>query len=221
MEENLQAGRLMNPMRTAFILLLLIGVAALAQTAESIALPPPDTSGGKPLMGVLKERKSERAFRTEKLSSQVLSNLLWAAFGINRPDGRRTAPSALNRQEIAVYVTLPEGVYLYDAKAHRLEKIISGDLRAATGTQPFVAEAFLNLVYVADYAMMPDTSDADKILYSGADTGFIGQNVYLYCASEGLATVIRAGIDRDALGKALKLRPTQKITLAQSVGYSK
>jgi SagB-type dehydrogenase family enzyme len=172
-------------------------------------------------MGVLKERKSERAFRTEKLSSQVLSNLLWAAFGINRPDGRRTAPSALNRQEIAVYVTLPEGVYLYDAKAHRLEKIISGDLRAATGTQPFVAEAFLNLVYVADYAMMPDTSDADKILYSGADTGFIGQNVYLYCASEGLATVIRAGIDRDALGKALKLRPTQKITLAQSVGYSK
>ena len=172
-------------------------------------------------MGVLKERKSERAFRAEKLSPQVLSNLLWAAFGINRPDGRRTAPSASNRQEIAIYATLPDGVYLYDAKAHRLEKIISGDFRAATGTQPYVAEASLNLVYVADYAKMPNLSDADKILYSAADTGFIGQNVYLYCASEGLATVIRASIDRDALGRALKLGPAQKITLAQSVGYPK
>jgi len=172
-------------------------------------------------MAVLKERKSERAFRGEKLSPQVLSNLMWAAFGINRPDGRRTAPSTLNWQEIAIYATLPDGVYLYDAKAHRLEKIISGDLRASTGTQPFAAEAPLNLVYVADYAKMPDTSDADRILYSAADTGFIGQNVYLYCASEGLATVIRAGIDRVALAKALKLGPTQKITLAQSVGYPK
>lgn len=217
----MQAGRSMNPIRTALTLLLLIGVAALAQTAGSIALPPPDTSGGKPLMGALKERKSERAFRAEKLSPQVLSNLLWAAFGINRSDGRRTAPSALNQQEIAIYAALPDGVYLYDAKAHLLEKIISGDLRAATGTQPFVAEAFLNLVYVADYAKMPDTSDADKIFYSAADTGFIGQNVYLYCASEGLATVIRGGIDREVLRKALKLGPTQKITLAQSVGYAK
>jgi SagB-type dehydrogenase family enzyme len=211
----------MNPKRIALILLLLTGVAALAQTADSIALPPPETSGGKPLIGVLKERRSERAFRAEKLSPQVLSNLLWAAFGINRPDGRRTAPSASNRQEIAIYAALPDGVYLYDAKAHRLEKIISGDLRAATGTQPYVAEASLNLVYVADYAKMPNLSDADKILYSAADTGFIGQNVYLYCASEGLATVIRASIDRAALGKALKLGPDQKITLAQSVGYPK
>ena len=118
-------------------------------------------------------------------------------------------------------ITRADGVYLYDAKAHRLEKIISGDLRAATGTQPYVAEATLNLVYVADYAKMPNLSDADKILYSAADTGFIGQNVYLYCASEGLATVIRASIDRDALGKALKLGHAQKITLAQSVGYPK
>lgn len=211
----------MNPKRTSLILLLLTGVAALAQTADSIVLPPPDTSGGKPLMRVLKERKTERDFRAQKLSPQVLSNLLWAAFGINRPDGRRTAPSAFNRQEIAIYAALPDGVYLYDAKALRLDKIISGDLRAATGTEAFVAEAYLNLVYVADYAKMPDTSDAEKVLYSAADTGFIGQNVYLYCASEGLATVIRGGIDRDALGKTLKLGPAQKITLAQSVGYPK
>jgi nitroreductase len=95
------------------------------------------------------------------------------------------------------------------------------DLRAATGTQPFVAEAAVNLVYVADYAKIGDTPDSDRILYSGAETGFIGQNVYLFCASEGLATVVRASIDRQALAKALNLRPEQRITLAQSVGYPK
>lgn len=198
-----------------------LSAGAAAQPLQPMRLPPPRMEGGMPLMNALKLRHSTREYSSRALPLQTLSDLLWAAFGINRPDGRRTAPSASNRQEIAIYATLPDGVYLYDAKAHRLEKIISGDFRAATGTQPYVAEAPLNLVYVADYAKMPNLSDADKILYSAADTGFIGQNVYLYCASEGLATVIRASIDRDALGRALKLGPAQKITLAQSVGYPK
>jgi SagB-type dehydrogenase family enzyme len=203
------------------VLVLLTGVPALAGTLDSITLPKPNTEGGKPLMQALNARKSGREFGAEKLPVQVLSNLLWAAFGVNRPDGHRTAPSASNRQTIEVYAVLPDGVYLYDAKAHRLDPVISGDLRAATGTQAFVAEAPLNLVYVSDYSKMPKASDTDKIFYSGAETGFISQNVYLYCASEGLTTVVRASVNRDALAQALKLPPDKKITLAQSVGYPK
>lgn len=207
--------------KRALSLVLLFGVFAVAETPDLTPLPKPNTTGGKPLMQALSERKSEREFSPEKLSPQVLSNLLWAAFGINRPDGRRTAPSASNRQIIDIYAVLADGAYLYNAKAHALEPVVSGDLRAATGTQAFVGDAPLNLVYVADYAKMTSGNDTDKWFYSGADTGFIGQNVYLYCASEGLATVVRASVNRDALAKTIKLRPDQKITLAQSVGYPK
>jgi SagB-type dehydrogenase family enzyme len=171
---------------------------------------------------VLKDRKSSREFSIEKLPIQVLSNLLWAAFGINRPDlGKRTAPSAVNWQEIDIYVAAADGLYLYDAKAHMLNPVLSEDIRALTGRQPFVKEAPLNLVYVADFSRMGKATNEDKEFYSAADTGFIAQNVYLYCASEGLATIVRALIDRPALGKVMKLRPDQKITLAQSVGYPK
>ena len=207
--------------RKAFAVVLFMGVAGFADTPQGIALPKPNTEGGKPLMQALNERKSAREFSVEKLSPQVLSNLLWAAFGVNRPDGRRTAPSASNRQEIDIYAVMSDGVYLYNAKANRLEPVISDDLRAATGTQPFVAEAALDLVYVADYSKMGNSSDAEKGFLSGADTGFVGENVYLFCASEGLATVVRASVDRGALAKALKLRPEQKITLSQTVGYPK
>ena len=203
------------------ILLVIIGVVSLAAPPESILLPKPTTQGGEPLMEALNERKSGREFSSEKLSLQVLSNLLWAAFGVNRPDGRGTAPSAANRQVIDIYAVLGEGAYLYDAKAHRLQPVVAGDWRAATGTQGFVAEAPLSLVYVADYSKMAKVSDADKVFYSAADTGFIGQNVYLFCASEGLATVVRASLNREALAKTLQLGPDQSIALAQSVGYPK
>ncbi len=206
-------------MKTALFALVLSAAAIAADVPQSIQLPKPDTKGGMPLMQALNGRKSGREFSPERLSPAMLSNLLWAAYGINRPDGRRTAPSANNRQTIDLYVTLPEGVYLYDPKEHRLDLVAAGDQRAATGTQPFVAEAPLNLVYVADYSRMPNSRDPDRLLYTGAETGFIGQNVYLFCASEGLATVVRASVDRDALAKALKLKAEQKITLAQTVGY--
>jgi SagB-type dehydrogenase family enzyme len=189
--------------------------------AESIALPAPRTEGGKPLMQVLNARHSTREFSTEKLSPQTLSNLLWAAFGVNRTDGKRTAPSAVNWQEMDIYVTLPEGAYLYDAKAHRLNLVAPEDLRAATGSQPFVGTAALNLVYVADMAKASKTSPENQAIWVPADAGFIAENVYLFCASEGLNVVVRGMVPRDTLAKALKLRPEQKIMLAQTVGYPK
>jgi len=169
-------------------------------------------------MSALNDRKTERTFSDQKLSMQTLSNLLWAAFGINRPDGRRTAPSAKNWQETDIYVATPDGVYLYDAKKNALDTVLTKDIRAMTGTQTYVKDAAVNLVYVSDYAKT-DEGGVDKQLLIGADVGLIAENVYLFCASEGLATVVRASIDRDALAKELKLRPEQKIILSQSVGY--
>jgi SagB-type dehydrogenase family enzyme len=194
---------------------------AAAQELKPVALPKPETTGGKPLMQALAERQSARQFSTQQLSPQVLSNLLWAAFGVNRPDGKRTAPSARNMQEIDIYVATAEGVYLYDAKANLLRPVAAGDLRGVTGMQEFVKTAPLNLIYVADTARMGSGSEADKTFYAGLDTGFISQNVYLFCASEGLATVVRGMIDRPGLVKALNLRPEQRPIVAQTIGYPK
>ena len=207
-------------MRKSFLIALISVGTMLAQDLKPIVLPPPQTDGGRPLMQVLKERKTSREFSGEKLSPQVLSNLLWAAFGINRPEGKRTAPSAMNWQEIDVYAATADGLFIYDAKANRLEPVLAQDVRAATGTQPFVASAPVNLVYVADIAKTGSVG-SDAELYTSADAGFIAQNVYLFCASEGLATVVRGSVDRAALAKVMKLRPEQKILLAQTVGYPK
>jgi len=193
-----------------------------AQEIKSIQLLKPQMDGGRPLMQVLKDRRSSRAFSSEKLPLQVLSNMLWAAFGVNRPDsGKRTAPSAKNRQEIDIYVATADGLYLYNAKAHTLELILAKDVRAMTGVQEFVGKAPVNLIYVADFTRMGERPEAEKVFYSAANTGFISQNVYLYCTSEGLATVVRGWVDRPALAKVMGLRPDQRITLAQTVGYPK
>jgi SagB-type dehydrogenase family enzyme len=210
---------ILNAIRLAAALTILAAAGVYAQEPNAVPLPKPQITGGKPLMQALNERMTRREFSPEKLSPQMLSNLLWAAFGINRPDGRRTAPSASNMQEIDLYVAMADGVYVYDAKAHALQLALKEDARAATGTQPWVATAPLNLVYVADYAKMGKRSDEDKRFYSGTDTGFVAQNVYLFCASEGLAAVVRGGLDRPAMEKALKLRPDQHVVLAQTVGY--
>jgi len=202
-----------------YLLPVLIVAAMVSSAQEAIQLPKPQTEGGKPLMQALSERKTGREFSPEKLSPQVLGNLLWAAWGVNRPDGHRTAPSASNRQEIEIYVTTAEGAYLYDAKNHSLQLVVKEDLRGLTGKQPFVAQAPVNLVYVADFAKMGKSTDENKVFYSAADTGFIAQNVYLFCASEGLSAVVRGTVDREPLAKALKLRPDQRIILAHTVGY--
>ncbi|MFB3828543.1 MAG: SagB/ThcOx family dehydrogenase [Bryobacteraceae bacterium] len=212
----------MNLRFCAALLCAAMAAPAVAQDLQPIQLPKPRITGGKPLMEALALRSSAREFGPEKLGPQVLSDMLWAAWGFNRPDaGKRTAPSSTNRQEIDVYVATAEGAYLYDAKANRLQPVAAGDLRAATGTQPYVGTAALNLVYVADYARMAGSNDQAKAVTAAVNTGFISQNVYLYCASEGLATVVRGSVNRDELAKALKLRPEQHVTYAQSVGYPK
>lgn len=215
-------SKLPRAVRLGLAVLLAFSTIAAAQDLKPIHLPLPQMDGGKPLMQALKERKSARVFSPEKLSMQTLGNLLWAAFGINRPDtGQRTAPSAMNRQEIDIYVATANGLYLYDAKAHALQLMLTKDLREATGNQPFVKDAPVNLVYVADFARAGGVNADEKNLFSAADAGFIAQNVYLFCASEGLATVVRGSLDRTTLAKAMKLRPEQKIILAQTVGYPK
>ena len=215
--------------RTLFVIaslawaIAVICVASIfAEEIKLVLLPNPQVDGGRPLMQVLKARSSSREFSSEKLPDQILSNLLWAAFGINRPDtGKRTAPSAMNWQEIDIYVATADGLYLYEAQSQALKLIVSNDIRAMTGRQDFVKEAPANLIYVADFSRMGTAPKEDKELYSAADTGFISQNVYLYCASEGLATVVRGSMDKQTLAKTMKLRPDQKIILAQSVGYPK
>ena len=211
------------PFLSALIIaLLLCGAVAAEQQLTSQQLPAPQTESGRPLMQVLKERSTSRSFSARKLPPQVLSNLLWAAFGVNRPEsGHRTAPSAKDRQEIDIYVAMAEGLYVYEAKTHVLQPVLAVDIRAMTGRQTFVADAPVNLVYVADLGRMGKVSKEEQDLYSAADTGFISENVYLFCASEGLATVVRGSVDRETLAKAMRLRPDQKIILAQTVGYPK
>lgn len=171
-----------------------------------------------PLMQALKARRTARNFAPDELTSQTLSNLLWAAFGVNRPDGHRTAPSARNWQEIDIHVVTEAGAFVYDAKAHALHRIVFGDVRSLTGTQGHSRVAPVTLVYVADTRRMAGASEAMRIEFAAADTGFIAQNAYLYCASEGLIAVVYAAIDRERLAQALKLDPAQRIVLAQSVG---
>ena len=205
----------------------LIGVAmmsmagmGLAQGPDAIKLPPPELEGSMPLMQALKARHSTREFSSKPLPPQVLSNLLWAANGVSRPEsGKRTAPSARDWREIDVIVATAEGAYRYDPATHSLMRVVAGDIRPLTGSQAFVASVPVNLVYVANFDRMSETSAEDKALYSAADTGFIAQNVYLYGASAGLAVVVRGSVDREALGAALGLGQHQRIILAQSVGY--
>lgn len=193
-----------------------------AQGPKTIQLPAPQQEIGKPLMQALKARQSSRIFDSKPLPLQELSNLLWAAYGINRPEsGKRTAPSAMNWQEIDIYVALPEAMYVYEAKSHILAPVVAKDLREATGKQPFVKDAPVAFVYVADAARMKNASEEDRALYSAADAGFIAQNVYLYCASQGLSVVVRGLVDRPLLAKEMNLRPEQRILLAQTVGYPK
>lgn len=186
----------------------------------TITLPAPETEGGRPLMTLLKERHSEREFSNKALPLQMLSNLLWAAIGVNRPDsGQLTVPNARSRHEVDIFVVTAEGAYRYDAKKHALQTVFSGDRRPLAGKQDFVATAPVNLIYVADYAKMPDLSAEQQLVYGSTDVGFSVQNAYLFCASVGLATVVRGSVDRDALGQAFGLTSQQRIILGQCVGF--
>jgi SagB-type dehydrogenase family enzyme len=212
--------RTMLIMAVSYLVFTLSSPMAVSSAPKEIKLIRPAMTGGMPLMAALNKRQSSRSFSPRKLPDQVLSNLLWAAAGINRPDsGKRTAPTAMNNQEIAIYVAMEDGLYLYNVKKHSLELVTDQDVRPLTGKQGFVNKAAVNLVYVADMSKTAGFNREDKLLYAGADTGFIGQNVYLFCASEGLVTVIRGWINKDDLGKAMNLKSDQMIILSQTVGY--
>jgi nitroreductase len=193
------------------------GAGAEATTTKE--LPPPRATGGKPLIDALKLRRSIREYADRSLPPQVLSDLLWAAFGVNRPSGDRTAPYWRHVMVIDVYAALADGAWLYDPKQHRLERRLDADVRSQTGTQDFVGTAPLNLIYVAHGERMQDISPEERRLYASVDTGFIGQNVYLFCASEGLATVFRGSVDTKKLGATMQLGDGQFVTFAQTVGY--
>lgn len=190
--------------------------------AETLQLPAPQTEAGRPLMQALKDRATNREISARSLDAQALSNLLWAAFGVNRPEtGGRTAPSAWDHQEIDLYVFTSDAVYLYEPAGHSLKTVLEGDHRDWTGSDEFSKQAPVTLVYVADHSRSPKTRVETKPFYAAIVTGSIGQNVYLYCASAGLATVIHDGADKRALGKGLEMRADQQIILAQAVGYPK
>ncbi len=188
---------------------------------KSVQLLPAQMDKGLPLMQVLKERESQRDFSPKELPLQLLSDLLWAANGINRKDGKRTAPTAMNMQEIDVYVSKSDGLYLYDAQNNLLKLVLDKDIRAFTGKQDFVAKAPINLIFVADYSKMEKVAAKQKDFFAAVDTGFISQNVYLFCASEGLSTVVRGWLDEEILTKAMQLNKNQKVILTQTVGYPK
>jgi len=229
MEKRISRREFLKATATTGAILSMAPSITLAEEPKTIQLLKPQPGSGSPLMQLLWKRKSTKEFSPKPLPVEVLSNVLWAGFGINRPDGRRTAPSSGNVQDIDIYVILADGLYLYDPKVSQLKLILTEDLRGLVGTQAYVKEAPVNLIYVSDYAKFR-IADQIKTLYgsisitdlfAGIDAGLISENVYLYCASEGLATVVRAFIDIPALSKAMKLRPDQKIILSQAVGYPK
>jgi len=191
---------------------------------DVIKLNPPDLNKGISVMQALKKRKSQRDISDKKLTLQQLSDLLWAADGINRPDGKRTAPAAIAIYSVDIYVVLPEGVYLYDVARHELKPVAKGDFRKLAGMQNFVFIAPLNLVYVLNLkswrnAQRP-VSDEKRDLWVHVEVGLVAQNVNLYCASEGLGATVRGLIDQKKFGEVIKVRPEQ-VVLAHTIGYPK
>jgi len=199
------------------VLLSLVNVKA--QVIETVTLPPAQKTGGMPLMEAFQLRKSQRSFSSKELTTQQISNLLWSAYGINRPDGLRTVPAAKNWYEFDIYVVKSDGWFLYEVSKHALLKMGNEDLRIYGGTQDFVKAAPVILVYVADFKRMNDTTDELRKFFSAVDVGYISQNVYLWCASEGLATIILGQVDKVKVREILKLKPDQQVILSQPVGY--
>lgn len=203
-----------------FMTLLFTG-ALQAEEVKTIKLNTPDKTRGKALMQALADRHSDREFSTRELSLQDLSDLLWAANGINRQDGKRTAPSALNKQEVDIYVIRKDGAYLYRADTHSLQLIATGDHRTAVaGAQSFAAEAPVSLVLVADISRFGDDSERTRTM-AAVDAGIVCQNINLFCAAVGLSTVPRASMDHATLRKVLKLKESQLLLMNNPVGYPK
>ena len=180
-------------------------------TAKDIQLPEPTRTGGMPLMEVVNNRQSSREFSDGTLTHQQLSNMLWIACGYNRPD-KRTVATAMNRQEMSAYVVMPDNIYKYEPKENKLIHINSGDYRNVFAMQDFARQAPLNVALVTDMAKQ------DKDIFAAMTAGAMSNNIYLWCTSEGLNTVVRASFDQEGMKKALKLTETEQVMLVQTVG---
>jgi nitroreductase len=193
-----------------------------ATMSGKVLLPTVKKEGGMPLMEALSKRQSVREYDYSKaISEEMLSELLWATCGVNRPDGKRTAGSTLNKQAVSVYDVVEKGIYLYLPQENALELVCEGDFRAQTGMQPFVKAAALNLVFVGDEKKLGVGDKSRVSLMLGVDAGLMSQNLYLYCASKGLGTVVRGSIDGEAFGKILGLQSHEKVLLAQTISWPK
>lgn len=207
-------------MRSITIITFIMVISIQQVLAQDITLPLPDRTGGKPLMACLNERKSSRDFNNKEIPLQEISNLLWAANGINREkDHKHTAPTSMNRQNMEVYVILPGGVYQYIDSANVLKLIQSGNYMKSAGKQDFVEKAGMNVIIVSDMKKLGEHPLEDNLLDSGIHAGAIIQNIYLYCASSGLHCVVRAWFDQEELSRTLKLPEYKRVILAQTVGY--
>ncbi|SRR6056297_756071 len=211
----------MKKITTLLIVFLLFGgFQILAQ--DLVNLPKPEKEGGKALMEALSERHSSRSYADKELSKQQLSNLLWAAFGVNRTEsGKRTAPTSHDVRDIEIYAVMKKGAFLYLPEQNALKKVVDKDIRNVTGKQEFVKNAALNLVYVSDFSKYESDNEQALKMTAGTHCGFIGQNVYLYCASEGLNSVFRAWIDNDLIHEKLNLPEHKHVIYSQTVGFSK
>lgn len=210
----------MNMRKSIAILLAVLAAAPLL--AQNIKLPAPGKTGGKPFMQCLAERKTVRSFKADaQLTEQQISNLLYAAWGFNRP-GKRTVPTARNMQDSDLYIALKSGVYHYNAKDNVLELKVKGDHKAVIGRQTSMfRSAAAVLIYVSDFNKMKNMPREKQILYSAAHAGSAYQDVYLYCASENLGTVVCGLIFEDKIRSLLKLPKTTAVLFAQPVGVLK
>lgn len=205
-----------------FLPLLALATGFCTASAQDMELPKPDKSAGMSLNEALSKRQSVRDYTDQELTPQQLANLLWAANGITRPDGKRTAPTARNAQEIDLYVILKSGVYRYDAPTDKLQLILKEDIRKLAGTQPFTKRAPVNILFVADYNKQTwDIPLEKKRQYAAVDSGFIGQNIYLHCSANGMASVFRGMIDAKALHEKLGLPEHKEVLYGQTVGFPK
>ena len=212
-------------MKRIFIILtvlLMATISIFSQDLQDIKLNEPNKSRGSAFMKALSDRQSIREYDTRDLSLQDLSDLLWAANGVNRPNGSRTAPSAMNRQEIDVYVINKNGAYLYDASTHTLKGVTAGDFRkSVAASQDFAATAPVCIVLVANLEKIGDPTSQNTLMTAAMDGGIVNQNINIFCAAVGLSTVPRGTMDQEELKNALKLSDTQLLILNNPVGYPK
>ena len=211
-------------MRKVQLLLLCLFISVATFAADKvIRLPKPNLNRNSEVMEAFANRHSTREYAAKALSLNDLSDLLWAANGINRPEeGKRTAPSAMNKQDVDVYVVLPEATYLYDAKAHQLNLVAEGDHRGAVaGGQAFVKSAPVSLLLVSDLSRLGDAKNTHTQLMGAVDAGTVSQNISIFCSAAKLATVPRASMDTAKLKSVLKLTDTQLPLMNHPVGYHK